>query len=61
MVGMIIPPVAICVFVVKNITKVPMNQIYKGCAPFLTALFVCWVILLLFPQLSLLLPSLFFQ
>ncbi|HEX3001487.1 MAG TPA: TRAP transporter large permease [Methanoregula sp.] len=61
MVGMFIPPVAICVFVVKNITKVPMNQIYKGCAPFLAALVVCWVILLLFPQLSLLLPSLFFQ
>jgi C4-dicarboxylate transporter DctM subunit len=61
MVGMIIPPVAICVFVVKNITKVPMNQIYKGCAPFLIALIIAWGILLLFPQLSLWLPSLFFK
>ena len=61
MVGMIIPPVAICVFVVKNITKVPMNQIYKGCAPFLIALIISWGILLLFPQLSLWLPSLFFK
>jgi len=61
MVGMIIPPVAICVFVVKNITKVPMNQIYRGCAPFLIALIVCWVILLLVPQISLWLPSLFFK
>lgn len=61
MVGMIIPPVAICVFVVKNITKVPMGQIYRGCAPFLIALVICWGILLLFPQLSLWLPSLFFK
>jgi C4-dicarboxylate transporter, DctM subunit len=61
MVGMIIPPVAICVFVVKNITGVPMGQIYKGCAPFLVALFVAWLILLLFPQLSLWLPSLFIK
>jgi tripartite ATP-independent transporter DctM subunit len=60
MVGMILPPVAICVFVVKNITKVPMGQIYKGCAPFLFALIVCWGILLLFPQLSLWLPRLLF-
>lgn len=61
MVGMIIPPVAICVFVVKNITKVPMGQIYKGCAPFLIALIVAWGLLLIFPQLSLWLPSLFFK
>ena len=61
MVGMIIPPVAICVFVVKNITKVPMGQIYKGCAPFLIALVIAWGILLIFPQLSLWLPSLFFK
>ena len=34
MIGVVIPPVAICVFVVKNITKVPIGQIYKGVAPF---------------------------
>ena len=61
MVGMVIPPVAICVFVVKNITKVPMGQIYKGCAPFLIALFVCWIILLCFPSISLWLPSLAYK
>lgn len=35
MIGVVIPPVAICVFVVKNITKEPMGRIYKGVAPFL--------------------------
>jgi len=34
-VGVVIPPVAVCVFVVKNITKVPFNTIYKGVYPFL--------------------------
>jgi len=61
MVGMIIPPVAICVFVVKNITKVPLWTIYKGCAPFLISLFIAWLILFFFPQLSLWLPSLVYK
>lgn len=61
MVGMVIPPVAICVFVVKNITKVPTKIIYKGAAPFLIGLILAWVLLFLFPQLTLWLPSLFFN
>ena len=61
MVGMVIPPVAICVFVVKNITKVPMGTIYKGAAPFLISLFFVWGLLFLFPQLALWLPSVFFK
>ena len=61
MIGVVIPPVAICVFVVKNITKVPMGTIYKGVAPFLISLVVMWGLLLIFPQLALWLPSLFFD
>ena len=61
MVGMVIPPVAICVFVVKNITKVPMGTIYKGAAPFLISLFIVWGLLFVFPQLALWLPSVFFK
>ncbi len=59
MIGVIIPPVAICVFVVKSITSVPMNIIYKGCLPFLLSLFGCAIILFLFPKLVLFLPSYF--
>ena len=33
-IGSVIPPVAICVFVVRNITKVPMGVIYSGVYPF---------------------------
>lgn len=61
MIGVVIPPVAVCVFVVKNITKVPMGEIYKGVAPFLISLVVVWGLLFLFPQLALWLPSVFYK
>jgi len=61
MIGVVIPPVAICVFVVKNITKVPMGIIYKGVAPFLISLILVWGLLFLFPQLALWLPSVFYK
>ena len=57
MVGVVIPPVAINVFVVKNITKVPFGVIYKGVYPFLLSLVVCALLLFLFPQLATFLPS----
>ena len=61
MIGVVIPPVAICVFVVKSITKVPLSEIYRGVAPFLIALVLVWGLLFLFPQLALWLPSLFYN
>jgi tripartite ATP-independent transporter DctM subunit len=57
MIGVVIPPVAINVFVVKNITKVPFSVIYKGVYPFLISLVVCGALLFLFPQLATFLPS----
>ena len=61
MIGVVIPPVAICVFVVKNITKEPMGRIYAGVTPFLLSLVVVWGLLFLFPQLALWLPSIFYK
>ncbi len=52
MIGVVIPPVAVCVFVVKNITKEPMGRIYKGVTPFLISLVVVWGLMFLFPQLA---------
>jgi len=57
-VGSIIPPVAMPVFVVKNITKVPMGVIYSGAFPFLISLFLCVILLFLFPDVVLWLPNL---
>jgi tripartite ATP-independent transporter DctM subunit len=58
MVGVVIPPVAINVFVVKNITKVPFGVIYSGVYPFLIGLILCALLLFCFPQVALFLPSL---
>ena len=57
MIGCLIPPVAINVFVVKNITKVPFGVIYSGVYPFLIGFVFCAALLFLFPQLALFLPS----
>jgi C4-dicarboxylate transporter DctM subunit len=57
MVGIVIPPVAINVFVVKNIANVPLATIYRGVLPFLISILMGAVFLFLFPQLALFLPS----
>jgi C4-dicarboxylate transporter DctM subunit len=59
MIGVIIPPVAICVFIVRNITGVPFNTIYKGVLPFLLSLFAAAFLLFLFPGIATWLPNLF--
>jgi tripartite ATP-independent transporter DctM subunit len=58
MVGVVVPPVAINVFVVNKITKVPFGVIYGGVYPFLISLVVCAALLFIFPQLALWLPNL---
>ena len=58
MIGSIIPPMAICVFIVKNITKEPLGVIYSGVYPFLASLVVAAALLFIFPQLATFLPNL---
>jgi len=57
MIGVIIPPVAINVFVVKNLTNDSFMTIYKGVTPFLVSLIFVIVLLFLFPQMALFIPS----
>jgi C4-dicarboxylate transporter DctM subunit len=59
MIGVVIPPVAINVFVVKNITKEPFSVIYSGVYPFIIGMVLCAVLLFIFPQIITFLPSLF--
>lgn len=58
MIGIIIPPMAVNVFVVAGVTKVPISTIYKGCYPYIAGMSVCLLLFLFFPQLSLWLPNL---
>ena len=61
MVGVVIPPVAINVFVVRAITKQPFSVIYAGVYPFLLSLVFCAVLLFIFPQIATFLPNLFMR
>ncbi len=58
MIGVVVPPVALNVFVVKNITKVPFRTIYHGVYPFLLSMVVVAILLFLFPQMATFLPNL---
>jgi C4-dicarboxylate transporter DctM subunit len=56
-VGGVIPPVAMNVFIVKNITKVPIGVIYSGCYPFIISMALLIALLFVFPQIVLFLPN----
>jgi tripartite ATP-independent transporter DctM subunit len=61
MIGIVIPPVAVCVFVVKNITKTSFSDIYTGVYPLLIGMVGCAILLFIFPQLALFLPTLLYK
>jgi len=57
--GVISPPVGVCVYVVSGIERdVPLQTIFRGALPFLAALILAAIILIAFPQLCLFLPNL---
>jgi C4-dicarboxylate transporter DctM subunit len=57
--GVITPPVGVNVYVVSGVAKdVPLEVIFRGILPLLGALIVCNIILIIFPQIALFLPSL---
>jgi len=57
--GVITPPVGINVYVIKGVAgDVPLETIFRGIFPFLIALLVCTIILIIFPEIALFLPDL---
>jgi len=63
--GVITPPVGINVYVVYGVAKnvigeVPLESIFKGIFPFLLAVIVGIIILMIFPQIILFLPHLMY-
>jgi TRAP-type C4-dicarboxylate transport system permease large subunit len=57
-VGLITPPVGLNVFVLKAAAPtVPMTVIFRGILPFLLAAFLAIVLLTIFPQIALFIPS----
>jgi TRAP-type C4-dicarboxylate transport system permease large subunit len=56
--GLITPPVGLCVYTVASIAKdAPLEEVFKGAVPFLTAILFVTFLITLFPQIALFLPS----
>lgn len=56
--GHISPPIGIVVYALSAVVGVPVLKVFKGALPFLAAIFIGLVIIMIFPQIALLLPSL---
>jgi tripartite ATP-independent transporter DctM subunit len=60
-VGLVTPPVGMCLNVASAISKLGIGKIFLGALPFLPANIVTLVLITFIPQLCLWLPSLFFN
>jgi len=50
--------VGVNVFIISGVAKdVPMYTIFRGILPFWVAMLVCIIIILIFPQIALFLPT----
>lgn len=58
--GMIIPPVALNLFISTQLAGVRFEQAVKACLPFIAIMFFDQLLVILFPQIALLLPHLIF-
>jgi tripartite ATP-independent transporter DctM subunit len=59
MMGVITPPVGVCVYVVSGMARdVPLEHVFRGSLPFLWALVFAAFLLVVFPQIATLLPTL---
>jgi C4-dicarboxylate transporter DctM subunit len=59
MIGSVIPPIAMNVFVVRKATNLPLGVIFSGVYPFLISLILASAILFIFPDIIVFLPSVF--
>jgi tripartite ATP-independent transporter DctM subunit len=57
MTGFLTPPIGMNAFVVQGVTKVPLEEIFRGVTPFVVVTIAIIVLLIILPQIVLLLPS----
>jgi TRAP-type C4-dicarboxylate transport system permease large subunit len=55
--GLITPPVGMNAYVVQGVTKVPLEEVFRGVTPFFLMMLFCLVLLYIFPQIVLFLPN----
>jgi TRAP-type C4-dicarboxylate transport system permease large subunit len=56
--GLLMPPVGLITFVVAGVTKIPLNDVFRGIFPFVAALAVAIMLVIFFPGLATWLPDL---
>jgi C4-dicarboxylate transporter DctM subunit len=56
--GVVTPPVGLNLFAVSGTSKIPLQQVVKGCIPFFLADFIVLLLVIFFPQLATWLPDL---
>ena len=57
--GVIPPPVGMNIYILKGVVPdIPLETMFKGVWPFLLAIIVCLVLIMIFPQIALFLPNL---
>ena len=56
--GFISPPIGLNAFIVQGVTKVPAETVFRGSTPFMVGMVICIVLIIIFPQICLFLPSL---
>ena len=54
--GLVTPPVGMDIFMLSTITEVPMGTIFKGVWPFVGAMLLCIILLVIFPDIALFIP-----
>jgi TRAP-type C4-dicarboxylate transport system permease large subunit len=55
--ALLTPPVGLNSYVVHGVTKVPLEEIFYGIAPFFGMMLLCLALLYAFPSITLFLPG----
>lgn len=55
--AMITPPIGMNLYVTQGVTKLPLMDVVRGIIPFVIVLFIGVVLIIIFPQIALYLPS----
>lgn len=58
--GQITPPVGLCAYVIAGVSKVRLEEVFKGITPFIFGYLLLIVLITMFPALCTWLPSLFY-
>jgi TRAP-type C4-dicarboxylate transport system permease large subunit len=58
MIGLLTPPIGMCLYAVARVAKLSLDKMVRAVAPFYIPLIVVLLLITLFPQIVLILPSL---